>query len=321
MSAKQVAKDRAEVNSTIEIESVTDGKIRICLTDQVPVRIVADDWPVLASALMPLFRLNPVYDLSGYSLGDAIAHDYTEMRGEYYTGNRDYLNQVGVVGMVVRRHKDGRVLLYGLKLAYLPTNKALPLDSQSYTGLGGRLLQPEADLLEAVGTSAAMFVNMLGGGFAEAPIRLAEACLSRMPPEELDDDRTAKSDSEVVVLTGGTSVRVSQRDWPIISDAHRPLFMDVDEEVAEVVGLERLAVRQHCDGRWLVYGYTRYEATAGCWEPDWLASLDIYNLHGGKLVLSGSDSVCAIREVGIALRLDDETIRTCINGLPPQDLV
>ncbi|MEI6973001.1 MAG: hypothetical protein WCL44_15970, partial [bacterium] len=207
MNEVNVAKGRADANPMIEIEPVTAGKITICLTDHAPVRIVAADWPVLTQAFMNLYRLNPKFDLSGCSLSEAIQHDYMEMRGEYYSGNSDYLLQVGVIGVGVRRHQDGRALLYGLNLhvSHLP-KEVTALASCSYTGLGGRLLQPEADLREAVSTGAAAFVNMLGGGFAEAPLRLAEACLSRMPPEDLDDDRTAKPDSEVIVLSGGHPV-------------------------------------------------------------------------------------------------------------------
>jgi hypothetical protein len=322
MNEANVAKGRADANPMIEIEPVTAGKITICLTDHAPVRIVAADWPVLTQAFMNLYRLNPAFDLSGCSLRDAIQHDYMEMRGEYYSGNSDYLLPTGVIGVMVRRHQDGRALLYGLNLhvSHLP-KEGTALAACSYTGLGGRLLQPEADLREAVSTGAAAFVNMLGGGFAEAPLRLAEACLSRMPSEDLDDDRTAKPDSEVIVLSGGHPVGVSPRDWPIISDSTRLLYMDIDEHQAEEIGHERLAVRQHRDGRCLVYGFTRYEAFEGCQAPEWLASLNIYNLRGGRLLPSDSDPIDAIRDVGIALRLDDHTIRACINGLPAQDLV
>lgn len=317
MNEVNVAKGRADANPMTDTEPVTDGKITICLTDHAPVRIVAADWPVLTQAFMNLYRLNPKFDLSGCSLSEAIQHDYMEMRGEYYSGNSDYLLQVGAIGVVIRRHQDGRALLYGLNLhvSHLP-KEGTALASCSYTGLGGRLLQPEADLREAVSTGAAAFVNMLGGGFAEAPLRLAEACLSRMPPEDLDDDRTAKPDSEVVVLNGGHPVRVSPRDWPIISDATKPLNVEINEQEFDCVGHERLVLRQHRDGRYLVYGYTRYVNT----DSKWLASLDIYNLRGGKLIPSGTDPVGAIRDVGIALRLDDHMIMACINGLPAQDL-
>lgn len=329
MNESKVAKGRADANPMIEIEPVTDGRITICLTDCAPVRIVAADWPVLTQAFMDLYRLNPASNhLNGCSLSHAMANDYRQRRGEYWSGNFDCLQQVGVIGVVIRRHRDGRALLYGLKLlvSHLP-EKAILLAKCSYTGLGGRLLQSKADLREAVTTASEAFVNMLGGGFAEAPLRLAEACLSQMPPEDLDDDRTAKPDSEVVVLSGGNPVRVSQRDWQIISDAIRPLRVEVDADNSEdhidheIVGHERLVVRQHQDGRCLVYGYTHYEACGNNMASELLTSLDIYNLRGGELIPSGSDPVDAIRDVGVALRLDNETIRTCINGLPAQDLV
>ncbi len=311
MNEANVAKGRTDANPIIETDRVTDGKITICLTDHAPVRIVAADWPVLSQVFMILYRLNPDFDLSGRSLSDVIADDYKEKHGEDYSGH-DNLQQVGVgeIGAVIRKHTDGRVLLYGL-------------DKCSCKSFGGRLLQPNADLREAVMTAAAAFVNMRGGGFAEAPLRLAEACLSWMPPEDLDDDRTAKSDSEVVVLSGGHPVRVSPRDWPIISDASMPLWVDIDENQTETheIGHERLAVRQHRDGRCLVYGYTRYEAFEDCQVPEWLASLNIYNLRGGRLLPPDSDLIDAIRDVGIALRLGGHTILACINGLPAQDLV
>lgn len=323
MNEANVAKGRADANPIIEIEPVTDGKITICLTDHAPVRIVAADWPVLSQVFMTLYRLNPDFDLSGRSLSDVIADDYKEKHGENYSGH-DNLQQVGVIGAVIRKHTDGRALLYGLTLniSCLP-KEVTALAKCSCKSFGGRLLQPNADLREAVMTAAAAFVNMRGGGFAEAPLRLAEACLSRMSPEDLDDDRTAKSDSEVVVLSGGHPVRVSPRDWPIISDASMPLSVDIDEHQTDTheIGHARLAVRQHRDGRCLVYGYTRYEACKDCQDSEWLESLNIYHLRAGRLLPPDSDLIDAIRDVGIALRLNGHTILACINGLPAQDLV
>jgi hypothetical protein len=126
----------------------------------------------------------------------------------------------------------------------------------------------------------------------------------------------------VVVLTGGKSLKISPEVWPIISEARENINyasyrgadgMFEDDFSLKPFGHERLVVRQHKTARTLVYGYIRF-------DNRWAARFNIFNPRGGELLPAGADILSAIKRVGKSLELSIETIRTCINGLPAQDL-
>jgi hypothetical protein len=68
---------------TTTTDTATEKKIEIALSDRAPVRIVASEWPVIA-------------------------------KGSWFSGQHEC--QAGEVAWIkVRRHADGRVLVYGLR--------------------------------------------------------------------------------------------------------------------------------------------------------------------------------------------------------------
>jgi hypothetical protein len=291
-------------------EFVADDKITIQLTDGAPVRIVTANWPILTQAFMPIYTLNPHVEDCG--LFEAIKREMSNVMEEA-------IDILGHLHVVIRKHADGRTLLY----ARTGSNVA----EQCTVGLGGALLRPEEELAGAIGQYAGRFISMFGGCSVDAPRKLLEACLAGLPPENLDDDKTVKNDSEVIVLMGGRAVQVSRAEWPSISEVKTPLSCSFREPwnmpengvfySLKTFGHESLVVKSHHDGVSIVYGYRHY---GGEQENKRLATFNIFNPRGGEIVAAGDDLPAAIKRVGTALGLLDLTIMSCVNGLPAQDL-
>lgn len=301
--------------------TATDQKITIHLTDRAPVLISEASWPILTQAVMPIYRIDPrkpdccLIDAIKASLEcpevmiSSCADDFVNGQPEY---TQDcFITVLSQLHVILRRHNDGRVLLYGVRKT--PQNANVNLSDS----LGGELLNSDKNLPTVLKKHAKAFIDMCGGACGDALQKLVETCLAGLPPEILDDDKAVKADSGVIVLTGPRPVRISSQEWPIITEAKTLLtYLFYENEYAEGVqqtfGHERLAVRQHHDGKALVYGYLRFEG--------WPEQFNIFNDRGGTLVETGSDLAAAIKQVGTALHLQAETIRACVNGLPAQEL-
>lgn len=313
MSNTEMATEQAVENDEAQ-HAVPDGRITIHLTARPPVRIKESDWPILAQAAMPLYRI--------YSHGPSLFNAVKASLKKTEEINNDdpenvwqeqirYVHILCWVQLTVRRHADGRILLYGLR------TKEDAQENSLADELGGELLASDKALKDALMKNAKSFIAMCGGCCEDAPRKLAEAVLSQLPPKNMDADGTVKADSGVIVLHGGAPIQCSSTEWPLIAEAKTPLMYVPDYipgwELVHEYGYERLAVRQRHDGDAVVYGGLRY-------QDEWAAQFNIFNPLGGEIVSAGKDLAAAILRVGTALGLCEETIRACVNALPAQDL-
>ncbi len=321
-------KDGKTINSDNLLDEAQDDRIIICLTDREPVRVSQTVWPLLTQASMPIYRIDQrKADSSLFEAIKASLAPTTEWLEHNCPGDedRDWIEQSryvffqSMLHIYVRKHADGRVLIYGTRTRTNQRNKPGRLADS----LGGEILDIGKDLKSALDQYAKVFIDMCGGCSADAPRKLVEACLSRMPPEDFDNDKAPKGDSDVIVLSGGNPIKVSKSEWPSITDVESPIYYDYyTEEDGGIIGVckipiqygyERLNVRQHHDGRAIVSGGVRF-------EEEWASQFNIFNMRGGEVVDAGEDLVAHIKHVGLSLNLRVETIRACINGLPAKDL-
>ena len=113
---------------------------------------------------------------------------------------------------------------------------------------------------------------------------------------------TTTTTTRTITLTDRPPVRIIEADWPEI--AHGWDYDGSPYAVRCQSDEWHLRVRQHADGRALVYAvYTGADA-----RPD---------RRGGELLEAGDNLVEAIKRVGRDLDLPDSTIRECIADLPP----
>jgi hypothetical protein len=295
-----------------------DGRLTIRLTDRQPVRIKETDWTLAAEAVMPLYRKS--LRKADCDLQDAIRdvlEAYPNSCEEYPS---DYLQIPYTLHVIVRKHADGRSLIYGVRKKNRDAQQALSDE------VGGELVADKNEFIEALNRCAKQFIDSCGGCCPEAYQCLVEECLSKLPPQCIDEETPKKSDTGVVVLDKGQPIKISSAVWPLLSEAKEPFHFQAieprqnpedgrleDEVILMPFGHERLVVRQHATGKTLVYGYTRYDLP-------WAAQFNIFNPRGGEILPAGSDVASAVKRIGTTLGLQADTIRACINGLPTQDL-
>ena len=119
---------------------------------------------------------------------------------------------------------------------------------------------------------------------------------------------SSKPKVRTITLTDRPPVKVREDLWPVIASARRH-----DNQVeCQANHLWHLTVRQHHDGRTIVYGsedrgnggvHRGYEAA-----------------YAGVMLEPGSDVARAIREVGERARCSEGMITECISDLPAVDL-
>lgn len=295
-----------------------DGRLTIRLTDRQPVRIKETDWPLVAEAIMPLYRKSP--RKADSDLRDAILDALEAYPGVCEESPWDYLQTPYMLHVLVRKHADGRSLIYGLRKNCKDSLHTLSDE------LGGVLVSDEKEFVVSLNRCAKKFIDSCGGCCSEACQCLVEECLSKLPPKFIEEETPQKSDTGVIVLDKGQPIKISNAVWPLLSDAKEvfnfqswePTFdpvtgRDTSDHIFSPLGHDRLVVRQHATGKTLVYGYTRYDLP-------WAAQFNIFNPRGGELLPAGSDVATAVKRIGTTLGLQVETIRACINGLPAQDL-
>jgi hypothetical protein len=107
-----------------------------------------------------------------------------------------------------------------------------------------------------------------------------------------------------ITLTGRAPVRVRKAEWPIVASAEWH-----DGEVPEQADrVWRLTVRQHADGRTVVYGV---HETAYRGERD---------RRGGELLEAGADIPAAIHRVAERLGFDSRLAEETIADLPAEEV-
>ena len=121
-----------------------------------------------------------------------------------------------------------------------------------------------------------------------------------------------KHKTRTITLTNRAPVTIREADWPTIAyGIDSPgSYWNGTPTPGDEVDTYTLRVRQHADGRAIVYGVID-AATAWTGTKDW---------RGGKLVSSGEDIVQAIQRVGADGDILDSVIRECIADLPAEVL-
>lgn len=107
----------------------------------------------------------------------------------------------------------------------------------------------------------------------------------------------ATNDNEklTITLTGRPPVRITKDDWPIIASASDKAHDNEYEFQANRKAEWKLIVRQHADGRTIVYGiYTYSTSYRGSHSAE---------LRGGELLAADTDIPAAIAQVASALEV------------------
>jgi hypothetical protein len=119
---------------------------------------------------------------------------------------------------------------------------------------------------------------------------------------------SSKPKVRTVTLTGKPPVRVREDLWPVIASARRH-----DGQVeCQANHLWHLTVRQHEDGRTLVYG-SETSGPGGAYRG-------YEEARAGELLDAGADVASAIIRVGTDARCSQAMQDECIGDLPPVDL-
>ena len=129
-------------------------------------------------------------------------------------------------------------------------------------------------------------------------------------------EKNVQQERFVITLTDHAPVRISKDKWPVLSSVNETLYSDdPDPSSNDKVksGVVRLIVRQHQDGRAIVYGVHENDDPLG--NDDFS-----YNRRGGELLPSASDLPATIKRVGTSLGINEELIQACIAGHPAVDL-
>lgn len=122
--------------------------------------------------------------------------------------------------------------------------------------------------------------------------------------------------TRTITLTGRPPVKIKENEWPVIATASDDSYGYVDPQGHQQALLQGeldkylLRVRQHADGRTIVYGVLD-AATVWTRTKDW---------RGGELLVADSNIAAAIRRVGENGGIPDEVIRDCVADLPAEEI-
>jgi hypothetical protein len=131
---------------------------------------------------------------------------------------------------------------------------------------------------------------------------------------------TTETKTRTITLTDRPPVKIRDDAWPVIAEASGDSYRGGDYARRNQarhqgeVDKYTLKVRQHEDGRTLVYGILDAANAA------WGAPAGGEDHRGGELLEAGADIAAAIRRVGESCDLPDSIIRECIAALPPEEL-
>lgn len=127
---------------------------------------------------------------------------------------------------------------------------------------------------------------------------------------------TTETKTRTITLTGRPPVKILEEQWPTIAQASGDSYSGNDygrhQQALGQGECDRytLKVRQHADGRTLVYGI--FDAATA-----WTKNEDV---RGGELLEKDADIAGTIRRVGESCNLPDRIIRECIADLPAEEL-
>lgn len=134
--------------------------------------------------------------------------------------------------------------------------------------------------------------------------------------DTMTDTTTTKT--RTITLTDRPPVTIQDENWPIIAQSSHKSHDNISEFQSNRTWAGWLKVRQHADGRAIVYGRDDYDTQ--------LQHERGHCYRGGELLLGGADVVAAIRRVAaglVARGADDAMIRIaheCIADLPAIEL-
>ena len=115
---------------------------------------------------------------------------------------------------------------------------------------------------------------------------------------------TAESKSLTITLTGRPPVKIDKAEWRTIAEAK-----GWDGQIeSQATRTRRLVVRQHEDGRAIVYGVTTSQ-----WQGE-------RGARGGELLEAGADLADALYRVAEHVGIDQGLVEHCIAKLPAEDL-
>lgn len=107
-----------------------------------------------------------------------------------------------------------------------------------------------------------------------------------------------------ITLTDRAPVKIRENEWPIIAQGEW-----YDSHIHSQANREHhIKVRQHEDGRAIVYGVT---------HSSWQGAR---GWAGGELLAADDDIVAAIKRVGSDGDIDEIAIRECIADLPALEI-
>ena len=131
---------------------------------------------------------------------------------------------------------------------------------------------------------------------------------------------TTTTKQRTITLTGRRPVRILEADWPKIASVSGDSYGGNDcarhnQAVHQGECDEYwLIVRQHADGRALVY------AVLDAAIAEWHAPAGGESYRGGEMLDAGADLAAAVQRVGEAAGLPAELIRDCIADLPAEEV-
>lgn len=129
---------------------------------------------------------------------------------------------------------------------------------------------------------------------------------------------TTEAKTRTITLTDRAPVKIREDEWPVIAQASDDSYHGDPGGYRQAasqgeIDTYTIKVRQHADGRALVYGILD-AAIEPCHQP---AAGESW--RGGELLDKGADLAAAIRRV-CSDRLPDAVIRSCVADLPAVEL-
>lgn len=140
---------------------------------------------------------------------------------------------------------------------------------------------------------------------------------------------TTTTKTRTITLTGRAPVRIVEDDWPLIASAKDDSYVGNDYSRYQQALAQgecdqyAIRVREHADGRILVYGALD-AATAWTGSESRRGGVLLTPPGEGPLtaddgrVVPDSEIVAAIQVVGADCNLPEHVIRACIADLPPE---
>lgn len=130
---------------------------------------------------------------------------------------------------------------------------------------------------------------------------------------------TTQTDILTITLTDRAPIKIRKDEWPVLASARGDSYRGDPGRRRQALQQSecdeyRLTVRQHSDGRAIVYGVV--DAAIAAWH----APAGGESWRGGDLLEPGADLASVIRDVGARASMPDSVIRACIADLPAVEI-